>query len=70
MRQYKGGSHPSSGGPQLQPRSGHAHPPPKLPKTGIEQPMMKDRPRFIEMHREFERVAPLNVSIFINDPPI
>lgn len=34
----------------------------KLARTGIEQPYMRDRPRFIEVHREFERVANVNVS--------
>ena len=34
----------------------------KLARTGIEQPYMRDRPRFIEVHRDFERVANVNVS--------
>lgn len=34
----------------------------KLPRTGIEQVFCGDRPRFIEAHREFERIASVNVS--------
>jgi hypothetical protein len=34
----------------------------KLPRTGIEQPFMKEIPRFIDTHREFERIAVVNVS--------
>lgn len=34
----------------------------KLPRTGIEQPFMKDIPHFIDTHREFERIAIVNVS--------
>lgn len=34
----------------------------KLARTGLEQPYMRDRPKFIEVHREFERVANVNVS--------
>jgi hypothetical protein len=34
----------------------------KLPRTGIEQPFMKEIPHFIEAHREFERIAVVNVS--------
>ena len=34
----------------------------KLPRTGIEQVFIGERPRFIEAHREFERVANVNVS--------
>jgi hypothetical protein len=34
----------------------------KLPRTGIEQPYMRDIPRFIDTHREFERIAVVNVS--------
>ena len=37
-------------------------PPVKLPRTGIEQVYTAERPRFIEAHREFERVASVNVS--------
>lgn len=32
----------------------------KLPRTGIEQVFCGDRPRFIEAHREFERIASVN----------
>lgn len=32
----------------------------KLPRTGIEQVFSGDRPRFIEAHREFERIASVN----------
>lgn len=35
----------------------------KLPRTGTEQPYLRDRPRFIETHREFERIANVNVSV-------
>ena len=38
----------------------------KLARTGIEQPYMRDRPRFIETHREFERVANVNVSYYLS----
>lgn len=34
--------------------------PVKLPRTGIEQVFLADRPRFIENHREYERIAPVN----------
>ena len=34
----------------------------KLPRTGIEQVFCGDRPRFIDAHREFERIANVNVS--------
>jgi len=34
----------------------------KLARTGTEQIYMRDRPRFIETHREFERIANVNVS--------
>ena len=34
----------------------------KLPRTGIEQVFCTERPKFIEAHREFERVATVNVS--------
>ena len=34
----------------------------KLPRTGIEQVFCSERPKFIEAHREFERVATVNVS--------
>ena len=37
----------------------------KLPRTGIEQAFTADRPRFIDAHREFERVANVNVSNLI-----
>ena len=37
-------------------------PPIKLARTGIEQVFCSDRPRFIDNHREFERVATVNVS--------
>jgi len=34
----------------------------KLPRTGIEQVFSCERPRFIDAHREFERIASVNVS--------
>ena len=34
----------------------------KLPRTGIDQVFIGERPRFIEAHREFERIANVNVS--------
>ena len=37
-------------------------PPVKLARTGIEQVFCSERPRFIDNHREFERVATVNVS--------
>jgi len=36
------------------------HPKIKLARTGIEQPYLRDRPRFVETHREFERIATVN----------
>lgn len=35
----------------------------KLPKTGIEQPMLRERPRFKETCREFEPVHQFNVQM-------
>ncbi len=35
-----------------------------IPKTGIEQPFMKDRPRFIEETKEFEPTHCMNVRTF------
>jgi hypothetical protein len=32
-----------------------------LPRTGIEQPFMRDRPRFKETHKEFEPTNQVNV---------
>jgi hypothetical protein len=32
-----------------------------LPRTGIEQPFMRDRPRFKETHKEFEPTHTMNV---------
>lgn len=32
----------------------------KLARTGIEQPYLKDRPWFIDNHREYERIANFN----------
>ena len=59
MRSFKGGySNGAANGEQPQ----VIQPPVKLPRTGIEQVFCADRPRFIETHREFERVAPVNVS--------
>lgn len=64
MRQFKGGQNYNN-------RTGAAAnsenqqvmvPPVKLPRTGIEQVFCGDRPRFIEAHREFERIASVNVS--------
>jgi hypothetical protein len=33
-----------------------------IPRTGIEQPFMLHAPRFSESHKEFERIATVNVS--------
>lgn len=33
-----------------------------VPKTGIEHPFMKERPRFIENQKEFEPIHCMNVS--------
>lgn len=33
-----------------------------VPRTGIDQPFMIQAPKFIETHKEFERVAVVNVS--------
>lgn len=38
----------------------------KLPKTGIEQPYMKDRPRHKEHTKEFEQIAQVN-SVLIEE---
>lgn len=59
MRQFKGNCPNGNGG------DGQASllPNVKLPRTGIEQIFCADRPRFIETHREFERVANPNVSV-------
>jgi hypothetical protein len=38
-----------------------------LPRTGIEQPFMKDRPRFKETHKEFEPTHTMNVRTDINE---
>jgi hypothetical protein len=57
MRSFKGGYAYNGGeAPQM------TAPPVKLPRTGIDQVFSADRPRFIETHREFERVASVNVS--------
>ena len=40
--------------------------PVKLPRTGIDQVFSGERPRFIEAHREFERIASVNVSNHLN----
>ena len=37
-------------------KNGTANMPLKLPRTGIEQPFLKDRPRFREVCREFEPI--------------
>jgi len=34
-----------------------------LPRTGIEQPFMRDRPRFKETHKEFEPTNHVNVRL-------
>ena len=34
-----------------------------LPRTGIEQPFMKDRPRFKETHKDFEPICNTNNSM-------
>jgi len=36
-----------------------------MPKTGIEQPFMKERPRFKETHKEFEPIHCMNVRLVI-----
>lgn len=36
-----------------------------IPKSGIEQPFMRDRPRFKENHKEFEPIHCMNVRIFL-----
>ena len=60
MRQFKGNNAYGSGGAAA--GEGQMVPPVKLPRTGIEQVFCGDRPRFIETHREFERIASVNVS--------
>jgi hypothetical protein len=35
-----------------------------LPRTGIEQPFMRDRPKFKETHKEFEATYQVNVSVY------
>ena len=36
----------------------------QLPKTGIEYPYMRDRPKFINNHKDFEPCYSYNVNIF------
>ena len=61
MRQFKGGNaYVSNQAAEDIPALAH---PVKLPRTGIDQVFSGDRPRFIESHREFERIASVNVSI-------
>jgi len=39
-----------------------------LPRTGIEQPFMRDRPKFKDTHKEFEATHQMNVSkYFVNN---
>ena len=38
----------------------------KIPKTGIEQPYMKDRPKFRENSKEFEQIAHMN-SVLVEE---
>lgn len=33
-----------------------------IPRTGIDQPYMLHAPKFIDNHKEFERIATVNVS--------
>ena len=65
MRQFKGGNAYNNNNNNAA-AAGEAPqvmaPPVKLPRTGIEQVYTADRPRFIETHREFERIASVNVS--------
>lgn len=62
MRQFKGGSNNYNGGAAATADGSNLQSTIKLPRTGIEQVFCGDRPRFIEAHREFERIAPVNVS--------
>ena len=41
-------------------KNGTANLPVKLPRTGIDQPFLKDRPRFREVCREFEPIHQFN----------
>ena len=67
MRQFKGGNAYNNGGAGAQGAQNNQPPvmvpPVKLARTGIEQVFCSDRPRFIDNHREFERVATVNVSV-------
>ena len=63
MRQFKGSNAYGGGFSSAAGGNQEANVPPvKLPRTGIEQVFTGERPRFIETHREFERIAAVNVS--------
>ena len=64
MRQFKGGNgYANNNGAAAGDAPQVMTPPIKLPRTGIEQVYTAERPRFIETHREFERIAAVNVSL-------
>jgi len=42
---------------------GANHGPIKLPRTGIEQPFLKDRPRFKDTCKDFEPIHKFNTSM-------
>lgn len=46
-------------------KAGGQHPPPvaKLPRTGIEQPFLSDRPRFKDLCKDFEPIHQFNTSM-------
>ena len=66
MRQFKSGSTFNNNGAAASSSEATTQqqlaPSVKLPRTGIDQIFSGDRPRFIDTHREFERVASVNVS--------
>jgi hypothetical protein len=59
MRQFEGGAAAAGEAPSIN------APQVKLPRTGIDQIYTAERPRFIETHREFERIAAVNVSLIL-----
>ena len=44
-------------------KNGTANLPVKLPRTGIDQPFLKERPRFREVCREFEPIHQFNTTM-------
>ena len=66
MRSFKGGASSNAYNNQQDNSAQQNHSNIKLARTGIEQVFCTERPRFIELHREFERIATVNVSVSIS----